>query len=58
MCGQLGCDWEISVLHAAPEVGLGINLIPVVLLGVLWRYLKRQSHAADAADAANVLGAD
>src|SRR5271168_2067983 len=40
--GQLGSDWQISVFHPALEVGLGINLAPVLLLSILWRHLNRR----------------
>jgi hypothetical protein len=38
--GQLGSDWQLSVFHPASEIGYGINLVPVLLLGVLWRFLQ------------------
>jgi len=56
--GQLGADWQLAVFHPAPEVGLGINLVPVLLLSILWRHLKRRSRPADAVDAVSALKAD
>jgi len=32
----LGSDWELSLLHATPNTGIGMNLLPFALVALLW----------------------
>jgi hypothetical protein len=32
----LGDDWELSLLHSAPDVAMGVNLLPLGLMSLIW----------------------
>jgi hypothetical protein len=34
--GYLGDDWELSWLHATPNVATGVNLLPLGMMSLIW----------------------
>jgi hypothetical protein len=52
----LGSDWELSLLHATPNAGIGINLLPFALVSLLWSRHKMFPVVSEANEGGRPLG--